>query len=413
MFKIVYHDPVYGQIELTDIQKELLKLPELQRLGWVNQLGLKNMVYRGATHKRIEHSTGVAYLAKTMGESLDLNPSELEILSATGQLHDVAHMPFSHTLERITKKNHMEYAGIIFEGQLFPERGNKPTISEVLKENSINPDDIIELIDGKYTKQVYLQNIIKSPVDADQMDYLRRDALHTGHNVGAIRQSRIIKMASINGGRIVFSEKAMCDLEHFLFARKSMCEAVYFHPAGVIPEVMLTKATRPVLDTFKIEEIIACTDEEFLEKLKVKGAYQKEMVDRIRYRDMFKKAVIVNSNKHCIEQFFGDICKMQKRGNEAIENEIAERTGVDANYVGVEFPIQWLKTSEDRIDPKKDIEIMLKNGDICKLTELRETSRAIMLDPVAPNIFGTYTKDEDRAKVSKAVNELYFNNKLG
>ena len=38
-------DPVHGFIELSPIQDELLAQPELQRMRWVKQLGLIDLIF--------------------------------------------------------------------------------------------------------------------------------------------------------------------------------------------------------------------------------------------------------------------------------------------------------------------------------------------------------------------------------
>ena len=124
---LLIRDPIYNYIELPISIKPLVDHPLVQRLRWISQLPLEQMVYPSAQHSRFEHSLGVMYLAMQAAitllndeisyrilrqakeeDSITRGISEEEfkrtfIISAgiIGLLHDVGHGPFSHTLEDI------------------------------------------------------------------------------------------------------------------------------------------------------------------------------------------------------------------------------------------------------------------------------------------------------------------------
>ncbi|MDD1758650.1 MAG: HD domain-containing protein, partial [Methanotrichaceae archaeon] len=66
-------DPVHGYIKLDDLAFDLINTPQMQRLRWIKQLGLANLVYPGANHTRFEHSLGVFHLANTLADQLGLD----------------------------------------------------------------------------------------------------------------------------------------------------------------------------------------------------------------------------------------------------------------------------------------------------------------------------------------------------
>jgi hypothetical protein len=43
-------DPVHGYVKLEGLALELADTPQMQRLRWIKQLGLANLVYPGANH---------------------------------------------------------------------------------------------------------------------------------------------------------------------------------------------------------------------------------------------------------------------------------------------------------------------------------------------------------------------------
>ena len=51
-------DPVHGYVKLEGLALEIANTPQMQRLRWIKQLGLANLVYPGANHTRFEHSLG-------------------------------------------------------------------------------------------------------------------------------------------------------------------------------------------------------------------------------------------------------------------------------------------------------------------------------------------------------------------
>src|SRR3990172_2917175 len=149
----VITDTVHGTIRLEPLTRDLLETLELQRLNSIRQLGLTYLVFPGANHSRLEHCLGVGHVAGEMAKSLDLPESERKLVQAAGQLHDVGHGPFSHTLEHVLSReldvDHMDITQRILTGEddnvsgedrkAFP---NVPRIPEVLEANGLSPSDV-------------------------------------------------------------------------------------------------------------------------------------------------------------------------------------------------------------------------------------------------------------------------------
>ena len=111
--------PVHGFVSYFQEEMAVVDHPAFQRLGGLHQLGLAHLVYRGATHRRLEHALGTVHAAQCMIEALINNctvPSEsLEkdewdmgcplttferrFIRLAALLHDIGHVPFGHTFE--------------------------------------------------------------------------------------------------------------------------------------------------------------------------------------------------------------------------------------------------------------------------------------------------------------------------
>ena len=67
------------------------------------------------------------------------------------------------------------------------------------------PEKVASVIQKTYEKPIVV-NLVTSPLDADRMDYLLRDAYFTGVNYGTIDLDRILRMLRPYHGRIVVKE---------------------------------------------------------------------------------------------------------------------------------------------------------------------------------------------------------------
>ena len=56
-------DPVHGYVKITDVERELIDSPFIQRLRRIHQLAGAYLVYPGATHTRFEHVVGAMHVA--------------------------------------------------------------------------------------------------------------------------------------------------------------------------------------------------------------------------------------------------------------------------------------------------------------------------------------------------------------
>lgn len=230
--KKILNDPVYGFITIPGRHiYDIIEHPFFQRLRRIRQLGLTDFVYPGALHTRFHHALGAMHL---MTKALDtlrskgvmIFEAEYEAAQMAILLHDIGHGPFSHTLEFSLFKdvNHEQISLWIFK-RLNEEFKGRLELA-------------IQIFTGKYHRK-FLHQLVSSQLDADRLDYLRRDCFFTGVMEGTIGSERIIKMLNVVDDQLVVEEKGIYSIENFLNARRLMYWQVYLHKASVSAESML------------------------------------------------------------------------------------------------------------------------------------------------------------------------------
>ena len=230
--KKIFNDPVYGFVTIPNKNiYDIVEHPYFQRLRRIRQLGLTDMVYPGALHTRFHHALGAMHI---MSKALDtlrnkgvmIFEAEYEAALIAILLHDIGHGPFSHTLEfsLFKKVNHEQISLWIFN---VLDRAFKGKL-ELAR----------QIFTGKYHRK-FLHQLVSSQLDADRLDYLRRDCFFTGVLEGTIGTERIIEMLNVVNDNLVVEEKGIYSIENFLNARRLMYWQVYLHKTAVSAESML------------------------------------------------------------------------------------------------------------------------------------------------------------------------------
>jgi hypothetical protein len=212
-------DSVHDHIEVTGVAAALMDTPPVQRLRRIKQLGTASLVYPSANHTRFEHSLGVYHLASRALEHLDVHGRRAETVRGAAILHDVGHGPFSHNVEdlihRRTGNYHDDVDDLITSG----------AVAEALDAHEIDPDRIVDVIDGTGL----LGQLVAGELDVDRMDYLVRDAHHTGVPYGTIDTQRLVRALRFVDGHLVLDEGNVQSAESLLVARALMNPTVYNH----------------------------------------------------------------------------------------------------------------------------------------------------------------------------------------
>jgi hypothetical protein len=273
----VIQDTVHGAVRASPLVLELVDTPEVQRLRHIKQLGLANLVFPGANHTRFEHSFGAGTAAGRMAEALRLPEEEKALVVAACQLHDLGHGPYSHTLEPVLHKvlgfDHMDITKRIIRGEDGEGEARRVEIGgaripDILASHGLDPDRIADLIKGAHTPGLfsfeemgehrgqrffagakrYLAHVVHGTIDADQIDYLLRDAHHTGVAYGVIDFDRLLHTMVVRNGSLAFHRKGVAAVESVLVARGLMYSSVYLHKTTRIAEVMMARAVEMALE---------------------------------------------------------------------------------------------------------------------------------------------------------------------
>src|SRR4030067_1024471 len=174
-------DPVHGYVNVTEAEKEVIDSLPVQRLRRLRQLAGAEFVYPGANHTRFEHSIGVMHLAGRLCEnpslSQHLSEDDVQMIRIASLLHDVGHGPFSHVFEHLLvkflHKTHEDInVWIVQKSEL------KDTINKI----GYNPDEAAKLSVGwlHKPKRAFMDQIIRSAVDVDKLDFIVPDTYPTG-----------------------------------------------------------------------------------------------------------------------------------------------------------------------------------------------------------------------------------------
>jgi len=394
-------DTVHGSVKFSGPFLELIDCPELQRLRGIKQLGLTNLVFPGANHTRLEHSIGAYHVAEKMSQQLELEEDENNTVKAAALLHDVGHAPFSHTLEFIIEnqndKDHMDVTQELIKGERKIEDRDYPTIPEILEDHGIDPEKVAELIkekpdhvkitdfnvheeQGYFGEERYMYQMIHGSLDVDQLDYLLRDSHYTGAAHGIIDMERLIQTVEIFNGDLVVSKGGVAAVEGMLVARGLMYSSVYFHKTARIAELMLAKAVDKMEKM--PDDFFEMSDDEFLAYLRERGGFQKEIVERLKYRRLYKKCLTLDRDD--ISDASGiELEKIGKLENiRDLERRIASKGNIDENGVLVDVPYEEVKLSEPRLS-RTGIKI-LDDGDLAPLSKYSPLARALQKRPPQP-----------------------------
>ncbi|MBI4081072.1 MAG: HD domain-containing protein [Candidatus Lambdaproteobacteria bacterium] len=279
--------PLHGSIAFNERERRLIDHRWYQRLRSISQLGFAEAVFPGATHTRFSHGLGVMHLAgRIFDQVMDAAGSPVrarfapaerayfrQLVRLAGLFHDLGHAPFSHSFEALMPPRGSLplpwpwYGEDGHEGRASHEDYSVAIISAIAREPAAplgaeEAQELCALIDhrirptarltgsGDPARNLHplLRQIISGEIDADRMDYLRRDAVYTGVAYGHFDQDRLIQSLACvetpQGLALALDRGAIYTYENFLMARFHMAMQVYFHKTLLPFDHFLAMAVR-------------------------------------------------------------------------------------------------------------------------------------------------------------------------
>ena len=392
--------PLSGSVPIPGIIKKLIETPEWQRLLNVKQLGLALNVYPGAVHTRAEHCLGTFALLDRYLERLHtqeefqktFSKTKLSALLIAGLFHDVGQPPLSHWADGL----------MLEDGTVLPSHESK--VKEVMlsgesgrlieRELGISPDAVFSLIEGKEP----LAQLLSGEMDADRVDFLQRDAYHTGVPYGvSFDVERFVSSLfwESSSSRLALTKKGIHPLLSFMAAYDIMYEAVYVHKTVNALSSMLKKAIRiahreGLISRGELLQVLNATDSEFEAFLQRKTEKSPEIIKRLLNPLFLKKREIV---KLVAEINLGEN-KLSQKQTLSLEKQLEKETGAT---VIVEMFLKPLPS------PEKILIADTKRG---KKPALAAASEFLRFSPFSPiSVLRIYTFEEAKEKVLGAVKD--------
>lgn len=342
-FKII-RDSIHGDIGLSRAEVNVIDTPAFQRLRRIKQLGVTYLVYPSANHTRFEHSLGALYLASRISQTLELEEEKQKTLRIAALLHDIGHGPLSHTTEELldmhTNSSHEDVAVEIIKSR---------EIGEILENHDISSEEVLSLLSRSKAKKksLPLSSLISGDIDVDRMDYLVRDAYHTGVGYGIIDLDRLVNTIKIVEGEVVIDHRGIKAAEGLLVARFLMTPTVYLHKTSRIADAMFLRAMTRAIEEKKlnIKELHKMDDYDIQTLFRSSSGYIREIGERFDTRNLFKtvKSITWNELKEEKRKKIIEIKKDPKKWRE-IEAELAKECGVNEGYLILDISPISLKT---------------------------------------------------------------------
>lgn len=249
-------DCIYGYVTIPNLCYKFLDVLELQRLRRIKQLGNAHRVYQSATHTRFEHSIGVMHLAGVLAKHLAVEEKYIPLIQLAGLYHDVGHMPYSHLFDRILEITKPK--NILLEH----EDRSIDTFLKVSKRLGILTDEenkfVCACIKGEFLEDnppFYFQ-IVCSTIDVDKLDYLCRDAYHTG--MPSFQSNYILNNTFVLDGKLAYKKKAYIDIKNMFETREKMHELVYQHRVSLEYDTMYACMISDIIHTLDFSHLCDC-----------------------------------------------------------------------------------------------------------------------------------------------------------
>jgi uncharacterized protein len=366
----VIRDPLHHDISITALERAVIDTGAFQRLRWLNQLGPTQVVYPGAVHTRFIHSIGTLHTADQLVQIANRNcriydqeylvhvdPYPHLLVRLLALLHDVAHMPFGHTLEdegnlASPEWEDKERAKYWLSVAKDPQPGKAGeilgTVKSFLVRSGVTADaadafvqdvkDYVLFKGNPYELEFpFVFDLVGNTLCADLLDYLYRDMYFCGLSERAgdrvIKYIGIVRCSPSDGkhevslvaskdpkkgkGRVVLltyrfekehpaggalkevpKPEIISEAIDLLRRRYALAEKVYFHRTKLAASGMLISAMGSA--SFTIADVYKLSDGGFLSRLlKDSNARTQRLATAYMSRRLYKPAYRIAYREEC------------------------------------------------------------------------------------------------------------------
>ena len=378
-------DSVYGDIRLNEFEVKIMDMPQFQRLRRIKQLGLISLIYPGATHTRFEHCVGTMNLGSKLAEELGLTSDEIELIRASGLLHDIGHGPFSHVSEGVLSFPHEELTKYVV---------TKTSMRDLLEEK-FDVNEIVDIVNGKGD----LGPIVSGELDVDRMDYLLRDSHNTGVTYGKIDYERIISNMKLED-ELILDIKGVQAAEGALVSRYFMYPSVYQHHTTRIVNSMFRRALKRTIDDGTINEndIYKYDDSDIIATFRHSdNEYVSDIMSRLDNRIIPKRVKTIRLDNFKMPE---KMYKIESKELRKAEEEIAEDYGLNKDYVFINIA-EYPRFDEMKTQVNVD-------GKLYPLTEISNIIGALSKARFNIPDISVYVPEDEKSKFQKLKLENYL-----
>lgn len=220
---MVYHDQLYGIIELPDFIERLMHTREMIRLRNITQSVLPNyLLPHGPIPSRFQHGLGACYLATVVLKNNPTLSNYDKILPVAALLHDAGNPPLSHLgenfLKEVTGKDGESFLEDILDGS---------ETEKILKEMGVSAVEIVSLVMGQKKP---VSDIVNGSMDVDNLDNVGRYNLAAGLGAKSFAAVRIAASFRFSGSEWTLLDECYEEVKKWQEVRSIVYRAIYGAP---------------------------------------------------------------------------------------------------------------------------------------------------------------------------------------
>tara|TARA_Y100000389_G_scaffold45055_1_gene39834 strand:+ start:1468 stop:2568 length:1101 start_codon:yes stop_codon:yes gene_type:complete len=266
------HDPIHGEIQLSDLAVQIIDHPYFERLHYILQLGTAYRLFPSATHTRKSHSIGTYGLTKKLLKNLsynyDIDEKTQELICIGALCHDIGHCTGSHLFDKHIIPKMVESKKISEDHPwIRHEKRSVDIFKEIAESMTLKREDIdfiCNVIDPPSNSERWEFTIVNNKVhgiDTDKLDYILRDNYIIGLKLN-IDINKILTQSRIIQNKWAFSERIHDELYNIYFVRYRLYRYIYNHSKVVSFDMMFrdiilysTDIFEGLVDCFKTKKI--------------------------------------------------------------------------------------------------------------------------------------------------------------